>query len=167
MRDEPRSLEDTVTWLRARRASFDRDELYAYAIFARDGGRLVGETMLISRQEPGALEIGYWIDLESVGHGLAREAAAAMTRVAFELFEVGRVDICCGVDNRASAAIPPRIGFALDATLPGRGRDCEGEPYDLEVWSLTREAYPASPARGFPLRAADAIGRELALGRAR
>jgi len=161
MKEEPRSLEETVEWLRRRRAWFDSDEHHCYAVTARGSGELLGEAMLLDRAGPDALEIGYWIDVEHVGRGLATEAAAALTRVAFELAGVERVELGCAPENAASAAIPARLGFAHEATLAGRFLDTEGVRRDLMVWTLWRADYPAAPARLRPVRAYDALGRVL------
>ena len=59
MKDEPRSLAQTVDWLREIRAAFDRSENFRFGVFLSDDGDLVGENMLLTRQGPEALEIGY------------------------------------------------------------------------------------------------------------
>ena len=62
---------------------------------------------------PEALEIGYWIRADAVGQGYATESTAALTRVAFEVVDVERVEIRCVPENRASAAIPRKLGYSL------------------------------------------------------
>ncbi len=77
MKDEPRSLEQTVQWLRMHRANFDSDVMYRYGVFEKESKSLLGENMLLGRVGPGGLELGYWTHVKSGGHGYATEASCA------------------------------------------------------------------------------------------
>ena len=158
MKDEPRSLEQTTEWLRSIRAGFDLRQNYRYAVFDTAGERLLGENMLLGRAGPGAFEIGYWTDRHAISHGYASESTCAMIRVAFEIEKAERLEIMCDPGNEGSAAIPARLGFTHDATLPKRSTNTEGKVCDLMVWSLFAENYPASPAAKTPLKAFDCLG---------
>jgi len=158
MKDEPRSLEQTAEWLRSIRASFDLRQNYRYAVFDAAGETLLGENMLLGRVGPGAFEIGYWTDRHAVGQGFASETTCALIRVAFEIERADRIEIKCDPENAASAAIPARLGFTLDATLPRRATDSEGNPCDLMVWSLFADQYPDSPAAKTHFQAFDCLG---------
>ncbi len=164
MKAEPRSLEETMHWLRTRRAWFDQGSHAAYGAFTPDETELVGEALLLRRDDSGALEIGYWIDVAHCGHGYATEAAAALTRLGFELEHADRIDICCATENAPSAAVPARLGYTHTATLPRHTTDTEGTPRDLAIWSLFPEEFSGSPAARARLRASDVLGRELGLG---
>lgn len=163
MVSEPRSLPDTVAWLRRHRASFDRDQHYRYGIFDRGETQLVGETMLLDRADDGQREIGYWLAHDHVGHGYASEAAAAMTRLAFELDRVDRVEIQCAPENSRSVALARRLGYVHEATLARRIKDTDGEVRDLMIWVMFRGDYPSSRAGAVPLRAFDCLGEPLPL----
>ena len=146
MKDEPRTLEQTVDWLRQHRANFDTDEMYRYGVFNHRDNTLLGENMLLPRVGPGGLEVGYWTHVNSGGHGYATEASCAMIRVAFEVAGAKRVEIHCAPDNPASAAIPKKLGFRHEATLKDRYPDTGGGIHDLMIWTLFAADYPASPA---------------------
>lgn len=161
MKDEPRSLQETVQWLRGHRAAFDLGKMYRYAVYDTEEQNLLGENMLLARVGPGGLEIGYWTHKDSVGRGIATEASSAMIRVAFEIEKVNRVEIMCAPQNLASASIPARLGFTHEATLKKRALDSEGEIQDLMVWSLFADDYPSSPAAGMALRAFDCLGERI------
>ncbi len=161
MKHEPRSLEETGEWLRGRRTWFDEDEHYCYGVFTPDESALIGETMLLKRSGPDALEIGYWIDVRQTGNGFATEAAAAMTRIAFEIAGAELVEICCAPENEASAAVPAKLGYEHEATLKRRYVDCDDARHDFMIWSLFAEDYDRSPARELELRAFDASRRTL------
>lgn len=161
MKDEPRTLQQTARWLRGFRASFDLGLDYQYAVFDTDEEKLLGMNGLLTRAGPGALEIGYWTDKDAIGKGIASEASSAMIRVAFEIEKVERVEIMCAPENRASAAIPARLGFTHEATLKKRGADSTGKTCDLMVWTLFACDYPGSPAAMVPYKAFDCMGEVI------
>jgi RimJ/RimL family protein N-acetyltransferase len=159
--DEPTSLEDKVNLLRRFRGRFDLDQDYTYGIFAADESRVLGGCGLHTRLGPNAYEIGYWIHKDHIKRGLASEAVAALTRVAFEIGAVNRVEIHVSVGNRASAAVPPKLGYKLEATLGRRIVGSDGELHDVMVWTLFASDYPASPAANAEIQAFDASGGRL------
>ena len=161
MRDEPRPVEATAKWLRNNRARFDRDEDFRYAIFSIDGNTLIGETGLYTRVGEGARELGYLIGVEHTGFGYATEAGLAMVKVAFEVDKVERVELHCSSDNEPSQRIAKKLGFALEATLPRRGRDSNDHVVDQMIWTLFDSDYQLSPSFGTPIRAYDCIGELL------
>ena len=110
-----------------------------------------------------ALEIGYWIRADSANRRLATEVAAALTRVAFEVHQVDRVEIHCDPANIRSAAIPKKLGFIHEATLRRRVPSSSGELRDEMVWTLFKRDYPESPAARCRIVAYDAAGARIAL----
>lgn len=158
---EPEPLDEKVQRLRGFRAGFDTDRDFVYAIFNPAGDEVMGGTGLHPRIGEGGLEIGYWISARRVGRGYATEAAAALTRVAFEVHGVERMEIRCDPANERSASVPRKLGYTLDATLRANVRGIDGARRDTMVWSLLRPEYPASPSAAAQLRAWDAAGRPL------
>ncbi|NNL95170.1 MAG: GNAT family N-acetyltransferase, partial [Xanthomonadales bacterium] len=161
MKDEPRSLEETVTWLRSHRENFDADRLHRYAVFGRKSGELLGENMLLDRVGPGGLEVGYWTHVDAVGKGIATEASAAMVQIGFKLAGIDRIEIHCAAGNAPSAAIPARLGFTHEATLRRRAEDTEGTLHDLMIWTLFASEYPATTSAELDLRAYDCLDRRI------
>jgi RimJ/RimL family protein N-acetyltransferase len=148
-RHDPQTLAEKVELLREFRGQFDLGADSIYAIFDAGEERVLGGTGLHPRIGPGALEIGYWIRADAVGQGHATESTAALTRVAFEVSEIERVEIHCAPANHASAAIPRKLAYAL------RSSD-----EDL-IFALTAADYPGSPSSSASLAAYDAIGTPL------
>jgi RimJ/RimL family protein N-acetyltransferase len=134
-------------------------------MFDRDERVLLGETMLLDRAGDGQREIGYWLGYRHAGKGYATEGAAAMTRVAFELDRVRRVEIQCAPENTRSVAVAVRLGFEHEATLAARVVDTEGTTRDLMIWTMTSERYPASLSARLQLAAYDGLGKPLPLAR--
>jgi RimJ/RimL family protein N-acetyltransferase len=158
---EPQSLEAKVTLLRHLRADFDRDEDFVYGIFDAAEREVVGGTGLHPRVGEGGLEIGYWIRAESTHQGYATEVAGALTRVGFELHGLRRTEIRCAAINTRSAAVPRRLGYTLQRTLPDRALLGNGALAEQQFWTLLAEDYPASAAARTAVQAFDALGRRV------
>jgi RimJ/RimL family protein N-acetyltransferase len=160
----PMSVEAQMAELRRMRRRFDGDEDFCYGIFDTGGG-LVGGCGLHTRSGPGSRELGYWLRAARWGQGLATELGAALTRVAFEVDEIERVDLRCAPDNRRSARVAEKLGFRHEATLRRRFMppDGEGAMRDAMIWSLCADEMPGSPAARLAagVRAFDGLGRPL------
>jgi RimJ/RimL family protein N-acetyltransferase len=159
----PISLDETIADVRGFRRKFDGDEDFSYGGFDRGEGELFGGGGLHLRSGPDSLEIGYWMRADRSGQGLATELAAALCRAAFEVHGVQRLDIRVAPENQASARVPAKLGFRLEATLRRRLVVVEGELRDAMVWSMLREELGGSPAAALAAeaRAFDAAGRRL------
>lgn len=159
--DEPKTPDERVELLRRFRGNFDLDRDYVYGIFNLHETQVLGGTGLHTRLGKRALEIGYWIHRAHLNQGLATEAAAALTKVAFELEEVDRVEIHCDPLNVRSAAVPRKLGFTHEATLRRRDRTPEGEPRDTMIWTLFSTEYADSPAVQVQISLYDACGERI------
>ncbi len=159
--NEPEDLQQKIERIRRWRASFDLGEDYVFGIFDYTGERILGGCGLHRRVGPGGIEIGYWIDQDQVNQGYATETSAALTRVAFEVERVQRVEIHMDPLNQASAAVPRKLGFLNEATLRQRVPAPDGTLHDSMIWSLLAAEYPDSPAAKIDLQAEDATGRRI------
>jgi RimJ/RimL family protein N-acetyltransferase len=159
--EEPTPLERKIEMLRLFRGRFDLGEEFVYGVFDREETRVVGGAGLHARVGPGAMEIGYWIRVGETGRGLGTEVAGALTKAAFAVLGVERVEIRVEPTNAASLAIPAKLGFEREATLRRRHPSVDGSYKDLVVFSLFSTSYPESPAARTALRAWDAGGREI------
>lgn len=159
--DEPQPLAARIALMRRWRAAFDTDQDYVYGVFDRDETRVLGGTGLHTRLGPAALEIGYWVHVDFINRGLATELSAALTKVAFEIMDVTRVEIHCDPANVRSAAVPEKLGFVHEATLRARMTQHDGSPRDTMIWSLFLDTYAASPAASAEIAAYDVVGERL------
>lgn len=159
--EEPKDLQGRGAWLRQRRAEFDLDQNFVYGIFDPAETEVLGGTGLHRRVGENALEIGYWVRQDRINRGLATEVSAALTRVAFEIHHVSRVEIRCDPRNVRSAAVPRKLGYQHEATLRKRVPDHEGKLCDSMVWTLFAEDYPNSPSAKAAIEAFDALGQRI------
>jgi RimJ/RimL family protein N-acetyltransferase len=161
-RFEPQSVEEKVQLLRMFRGQFDLDQNYIYGIFSADETEQLGGTGLHPRGNEGSLEIGYWVAVGAIGQGVATEVTAVLTRVAFELAGLDRVDIQVEPTNDRSLAIPRKLGFTKEGRLRRRLEANENEPRrDSVTFSMLREELESSPCMRHAYTAFDVNGELL------
>lgn len=161
--NEPTTLEEKIDLLRRWRAEFDLDQDYTYGIFSADESEVWGGTGLHKRLAGNALEIGYWIHADQINRGLATEIASALTKVAFDVNKVDRVEIHCDPANVRSASIPRKLGFTQEALLRRRATNTDGSPSDMMIWTLFPDQLNSTPVAGARVRAFDVLGSEINL----
>ena len=157
--NEPTELQVKIDLIRRFRGQFDLGQDFTYGIFDREETQALGGTGLHTRPGPDAREIGYWVRADRINQGIATETAGALTRVAFEIDKLDRVEIHCDADNVRSASVPRKLGFTHEATL--RRRRVGGKVRDTLVWTLLADEYPGSSAAQVLIEAFDAIGRRI------
>ena len=158
VKTEPEELKVKIERLRVFRAKFDLSEEFIYGVFDPKETELIGGTGLHPRVGSNAFEIGYWINVNQINKGYATEISAALTKVAFEIENVNRVEIHIDPDNVRSATIPKKIGYVFEATLRNRCENIEGEPVDSMIWSMIKEEYLKSHAAKAKIIVYDVIG---------
>jgi len=157
---EPQTLEEKTNLLKTFRSAFDLGENFVMGIFSADESEVIGGTGLHPRNEPGGLEIGYFIRASATRQGYVTESTAALTRVGFEICEADRIEIRIDPANEASIGVPLKLGYTEEATLRRRLPAKAGGPLrDVTLYTLFREDF--DPAIAPVLRAFDGSGRQI------
>ena len=157
---EPQTLEEKTGVLKTFRSQFDLGDNFVMGIFSADESELLGGTGLHPRNEPGGLEIGYFVRASATRQGYVTESTAALTRVGFEVCGADRIEIRIDPENSASLGVARKLGFVEEATLRRRLPGRAGEPMrDVTIFTMFREDF--DPAIAPELRAFDAVGRQL------
>lgn len=154
------TLDEQLTRILQWDRHFWAGEDLVYAIREPDG-RPVGAIGLHNRVGSLGRELGYWIAQDREGRGYVSEAVSALVRLGFEEYGLDRMEIHCDPGNQRSRAIPERLGFSHEATLPRRAQGLDGQPSDSVVYALYRSVFEGSAATMAPMRAFDALGRRL------
>lgn len=102
-------------------------------------GELVGGAGLHDRNAPDDVELGYWVDPEWQGRGIATRVAKALIDHVFRFPDVHRVVLKHQPDNLRSRRIPEKLGFVQIPDLPNC--DCGGTEHTC--WAVTREQWQA------------------------
>lgn len=118
------------------------EELKEFVFVASYKGRFAGLAGFKSTDRLNKkTEIGYWLSEDFQKKGIMTSSVKAMLKLAFEEFDINRIQIKCAVGNIPSSNIPKRLGFKLE------GIEREGELYadgsfaDLEVYSLLKNEF--------------------------
>ena len=156
---EPEPLENRIQWLRKCRGEFDLGKDYVYGVFDPAETEVIGGTGLHTRLGPDVREIGYWIHERHARKGYATEVTAALTRVAFEIEKVLRVEIHVAVENFKSVGVPRKLGYRHEGTLRQRIKDAAGVLHDSMVWTMLASEYPGSVPSRTKIEAFDVMGR--------
>ncbi|MBA4493166.1 GNAT family N-acetyltransferase [Paenactinomyces guangxiensis] len=82
--------------------------------------------------------IGYWLAEKFQGKGIMTRACKEMVRIAFEEYQLNRVEIRCGEKNEKSRAIPERLGFRQEGIIRD-GENLYGHFHNSLVYGLTRK----------------------------
>ena len=133
-------LDESEAYCRRNQARFRLREDLPYFIFERepDGreGVLVGACGLhridwaVRR-----FEIGYWRRSGLPGHGIATEAARALSRMAFDRLGARRVEIRMDEVNTPSRKVAERAGFTFEGRLRRDTLNVDGESRDTRVYA--------------------------------
>jgi len=158
---EPAPLEDRLQYLRQSRGKFDLGQDFHYGVLDKNEKEVIGGTGLHTRQGLEVREIGYWIHERHARSGYGTEVAAALTKVAFEIDKVDRVEIHCAVENYKSAEVPKYLGFIHEGNHRRETKDADGKVHDSMIWTMLKEEYPNSIPSKALIEAYDAIGRRI------
>ena len=112
---------------------WDQGSDYSYVLRHSENGAILGMFGLHRRVGPTALEIGYWLHPDYLGRGYATRSVGVLTEVALSLGDVDRIEIHTDEANKASAAIPRRLGYRLDRIEP-KTPQASGETDRKQIW---------------------------------
>lgn len=117
-------------------AEFILRQNFVLSIYSRETGELVGSTGFHNPNwDVPSLHIGYWIRAREEGKGYITEAVNALTRYAFEVIGVRRLEIRCNANNPRSLAVMLRLGFQQEAILRSDERGTDGKLRDTVITS--------------------------------
>jgi ribosomal-protein-serine acetyltransferase len=107
--------EDTEENIRESVANWINRTNLRMLVFHKDTGEFIASSGFhaINWDVP-KVEIGYWMDTRYTGQGYMTEVVDALTTYAFKELGVKRVQILCDEDNKASRAVPERVGYQLE-----------------------------------------------------
>jgi ribosomal-protein-serine acetyltransferase len=125
--DQHQTVEETRVWIVRSAARWLLREGMNFGIWSPDGERLYGSIGIYpDRWDIPAFEISYWLRAGAEGHGYITEAAGLLTDYLLVQQGAQRVQIRCDARNTRSAAVPRRLGYALEGTLRHAERALDG-----------------------------------------
>ena len=130
--------DDTLAFIRSALAKFSSNDGFAAGIWGEQFIGVIGTKKIdwLNRK----VEVGYWLGREFQGRGIMTDACRVVVNHLLCGLELNRVEIQCATGNKKSAAIPRRLGFALEGTR----REAElvnGKFLDLLFFSMLRKEW--------------------------
>lgn len=110
-RAEPTDPEVLAAFLAEWTAGWVAGSLYGYTIFDKTTGEVVGGVGFERTVGPRSVEVAYWTRTDVTGHGIATEALAMMTGIAWTLPDIDRIVLIHDVVNHPSARVAVKNGF--------------------------------------------------------
>ncbi|CAG7646906.1 GNAT family N-acetyltransferase [Paenibacillus allorhizosphaerae] len=87
--------------------------------------------------------VGYWLGASFQGNGIMTRACRAIVDYAVHELKLHRIEICAGIHNVRSRAIPERLGFQLEGIARG-AQLLYGRYIDLAVYSVLADEWSES-----------------------
>jgi len=154
-----RSEEQTLDYMRAALAHWDRHGFGVLLLRDRKDGRPVGRAVLRWAEIEGAteLELGYGFLPERWGQGLGTEITAALVDLAAARLDHSSIVALTDRENRASRRVLEKAGFAYE-----RDADHRGGLFPLYRRPLTsvRAVLPPGRDTGLTTDSASPVGQE-------
>lgn len=131
-----KTLEEEKYFLRLNDAKRKAHYEYNYSVLFY--GKLVGACGIrIDQHRPWVGEIGYFIDRDYQGKGLAVEAVNQLERIGFEKLDLQRIIILMDTRNLASEKVAQKCGYEKEGVMKKVHRIGE-EYYDCFLYAKTR-----------------------------
>lgn len=86
------------------------------------------------------VELGYWLAPKYEGNGYMTKACQAMLQIAFEEYDLHRVEIHCIKENERSRAVARRLGMKEEGILKDSIWVYD-QPYDRVIYGITRNEW--------------------------
>lgn len=86
-----------------------------YAVTLGETGTFIG-CCALRGDDPGALELGYWIGMPHWGRGYATEAVHALVDLGFKSTDVAHINAACRVTNTGSRRVLQKSGFQFQGS---------------------------------------------------
>lgn len=120
---KPASETDAEIFCRQCLANFIARKDFVLSIYDKEGTQFIGSTGFHKANwGVPSLEIGYWVHKDFEGQGFIAETVNALTRYAFKVVGVNRLEIRCDSRNTKSLRVMKKLGFVEEALLKNEER---------------------------------------------
>lgn len=129
---------DYIYYLRDRYKSGD---FYDWAIVKKDSGKMIGTCGFTRFDYPNnSAEVGYVLNPDYHGFGIATEAAARVIRFGFEILGLNRIECKYIIGNNASRRVMEKNGMTYEG-IRREGMLIKGMYRDIGICSILRSEY--------------------------
>jgi ribosomal-protein-serine acetyltransferase len=132
--DQNKSVSNSLDFLKHEISGYSTDS--SLTLTVKDGDKIIGmfgfKTIIL-----GLGTIGYWLDQDYTGRGIAVNTVKELLRIGFETYSLDEIVIRCWTENKKSIAIPEKLGFTCIETITN-GECLYGKGIDLLIFKLNR-----------------------------
>jgi len=108
-------LDEARAWIRHCREGWANDGHFAFGVFERHSGALLGSVGLNQRNlMHRSASLGYWVRQSRQGQGIARQAARIAARFGFDRLGLVRIEIVALPDNHSSRRTAEQAGARFE-----------------------------------------------------
>ncbi|MGB0524967.1 MAG: GNAT family N-acetyltransferase [Flammeovirgaceae bacterium] len=141
-KDEPQTVAEKKAQIRQWTGEFFLDQKYVYGLYTKNQpNEIIGLCFLLTRQGKGILEIGYIIDHGQTGKGYATESSYALCKLSLMILQQEKSLIVCSAENIASAKVPEKLGYQLEATRKTLQKREDGSREPIMRWAMYQEDF--------------------------
>lgn len=116
-------------------------DFYDWAIVCKDTQKMIGTCGFTCFDFPNnSAEIGYVINPDYHGQGIATEVSARVIRYGFEMLALERIECKFMMENRASLRVMEKIGMTFEG-IRRSGMLVKGEYRNIGVCSILKEEF--------------------------
>ena len=105
-------------------------------------GTIVGNISINSiLKDLKSAEIGYWLCSKYQGKGIVTRAVSALISMAFNQYELEKVQISAAVSNKPSRAVCERLGMTLEGVITN-AENLNGRIVDHAIYAAYKNQWP-------------------------
>ncbi|WP_444685741.1 GNAT family N-acetyltransferase [Alkalicoccus luteus] len=114
--DQVEREEDTAAFIESCRKRFaGQKSLEAVILYHGEAAGIAGFNRIDTTN--GVASVGYWLAAEFQGNGIMTRTVKALTDFALKELSMNKVEVRVADNNRASRAVPERLGFIEEGTI--------------------------------------------------
>lgn len=125
--------------------NLDKDsDMYSWTIFLKDTDKPIGQITVQPNDKYNDLNIrniGWYINPELQGKGLAYEAAFEVLKFMFNKVEIERIETEAVIQNPSSWKLMQKLGFIRTGTIKASYKDMEEKDIYKYTYLLTKEMF--------------------------
>lgn len=137
--------ESQKKWYYLKIENLDKDsDMYSWTIFLKETDKTIGQITVQPNERYNDLNIrniGWYINPELQGQGLAYEAASTVLSFMFNEVEIERIETEAVIENPASWKLMEKLGFIRTGTVKASYKDMNENDIYKYTYILTKEDY--------------------------
>jgi [ribosomal protein S5]-alanine N-acetyltransferase len=121
--------------------NYEKGQTGSLAIVHKESNKVIGTCSFIEwSNEHSNAEIGYVLNRNYWGLGIATEAINELIKFGFETIQLNRIQGRCDIDNIGSEKVMLKVGMCYEGTLR-KNEFIKGEFKDTKIFSILKEEF--------------------------